>query len=223
MQKYFPQLANEDIESLFGFVEKSSLYGGRAFAQRELSDLNVKELNRSGIGLRIPLTNHDVSEREYKETIPILEKYNNGVNSVIVTNDELATWVKRDFPEYKLDASVIKNINAHDKINRALEIYDCVVLPMDLSLDLDFLDKITERERIILFANGGCALTCPSKMCYQSVSERNKFQGGEFRCSKHYKEREILGMIDFDLDPLIDLGYTKFKILRARPGNVTGV
>jgi hypothetical protein len=37
------------------------------------------------------------------------------------------------------------------------------------------------------------------------------------------KYRELLGMQDFDLDHLERLGFHRFKLLRARDGNVTGV
>jgi collagenase-like PrtC family protease len=55
-----------------------------------------------------------------------------------LTNDELAGWIRADFPDYKLEASVIKNID--------------------------------NKENITLFANAGCAYTCPSKICNHSVS-----------------------------------------------------
>jgi len=65
-----------------------------------------------------------------------------------------------------IDASVIKNIKTHRKTNDVLELYDSVVLPMRLNKDFDFLEKIEAKDRITLFANAGCALTCPSKLCY---------------------------------------------------------
>ncbi len=32
----------------------------------------------------------------------------------------------------------------------------------------------------------------------------------------------MLGMVDFPLQPYIDLGFHRFKLLRARPGSYTG-
>ena len=43
-----------EIDSLFGFVERSKLYGGRAFMHRELSERDVQQLNNAGIGIRLP-------------------------------------------------------------------------------------------------------------------------------------------------------------------------
>ncbi|MCH7834677.1 MAG: hypothetical protein IH911_06330 [Proteobacteria bacterium] len=90
-----------------------------------------------------------------------------------MTNDDLARWIRQAYPGYQIDASVIKNIKTHRKINEALELYDSVVLPMRLNEDFDFLEKIE-------------------------------------------------AMVDFPLQPYIDLGFHRFKLLRARPGHMTG-
>ncbi len=211
-----------EIDSLFGFVERSVLYGGRAFRQRELSDRDVEQLNSAGIGLRLPLSNHFVERAEYERNLPFLHKYHRPGNSVIVTNDDLARWVRRDFPFYRIDASVIKNLKTHRKIDEALQLYDSVVLPMQINEDLDFLERIEAKDRITLFANAGCALTCPSKLCYISFSRFNKVGHGEIECSRSLKERYVMGMVDFPLQAFIDLGFHRFKLLRARPDSMTG-
>jgi hypothetical protein len=211
-----------EIESIFGFVQRSKLYGGRMFSNRELSDRDVAQLNNAGIGVRIPMSNHHASEDEYEESRPILDRYHSTINSVIITNDDLARWIRRDYPRFTLDASVIKNIKTHRKFEEALELYDSVVLPMRINEDLEFLDKIKEKDRVILFANAGCALTCPSNLCYASISKLNKLQGGQFQCSQTIKERDRLGMVDFPLKPYVDIGITHFKLLRSRPNSMTG-
>ena len=100
--------------------------------------------------------------------------------------------------------------------------YNSIVLPMRLNEDFDFLEKIETKDRITLFANAGCALTCPSKLCYVSLSKINKGKGGKFQCSQMFKERELEGMVDFPLQPYIDRGFHRFKLLRARPNGMTG-
>ncbi len=211
-----------EIDSVFGFVGRSTLYGGRAFSERELSERDVNQLNNAGIGIRLPMSNHFVERDEYENNLPLLERYHREINSVIVTHDDLAKWIRQDFPQYHVDASVIKNIKTHRKINEALELYDSVVLPMPCNEDFDFLEKIEAKDRITLFANAGCALTCPSRICYPSLSKINKGKGGKFQCSQPLKERDLLGMVDFPLQPYIDLGFHRFKLLRARPSGMTG-
>jgi len=222
LRNHYGNVPLREIDSLFGFVERSTLYGGRVFTRRELSERDVFQLNNAGIGIRLPMSNHNVERDEYESNLPLLEKYNRPCNSVIVTNDDLARWIQQDFPGYHIDASVIKNIKTHRKINEALKLYDSIVLPMPLNEDFDFLEKVEAKDRITLFANAGCALTCPSKLCYVSISNINKGKGGEFQCSQMFKKRELEGMVDFPLQPYIDRGFHRFKLLRARPGGMTG-
>jgi len=222
LRKNYGNVPLYQIDSLFGFVERSKLYGGRAFQARELSEADVAQLNSASIGVRLPMSNHFVEREEYENNRPLLQKYHRPCNSVIVTNDDLARWIQQDFPNYHVDASVIKNINTHKKIDKALRLYDSIVLPMSLNEDLEFLEEIEEKDRITLFANGGCALTCTSKLCYRSLSIINKGNGGEFQCALMFKERDLLGMVDFPLQPYIDLGFHRFKLLRSRPNGLTG-
>lgn len=227
LRKNFGFVPLAEIESIFGFVEQSSLYGGRPFMRPELSERDVRQLNNAGIGLRIPMSNHYVSRKEYDANCALLQKYHRKENSIIVTNDELAKWVRQDFPLFRLDASVIKNIHTSKQIDQALELYDDVVLPMDANENFSFLEKIEAKNRVILFANAGCALNCPSKICYAAISKGNKFDNkarkdNEKSCSRDLKHREQLGMVDFDLIPLMELGFFQFKLLRSRPTGVTG-
>lgn len=222
LAKNYPAVPVASIDSVFGFVERSTLYGGRIFTKPELTPYDIGELYYAGIGVRLPLTNHTVEPEEYDSNKPLLDKYHRDGNAVIVTNDDLAKWIRRDFPKYRIEASVIKNLKSYDRISRALDIYDTIVLPMELNEDEDFLAGAPGKERITLFANAGCALTCPSKICYMSISKINKTGAGEFKCSQPLKQRELMGMVDFDLERLQDLGFNRFKLLRARPGGMTG-
>jgi hypothetical protein len=222
LRENYGNLRINEVDSLFGFVEKCTLYGGRTFVKRELSDKDVEQLNSAGIGIRIPMSNHIVERKEYKLSHWILRKYHVAGNSIICTNDDLARWIRDDFPDYRIDGSVIKNVKSHEKIEAAMELYDSVVLPMPVNEDLEFLAEIENKEKITLFANAGCALTCPSRICYPSISKVNKGRGGEFQCSQPLKDRDMLGMVDFPLEPYIELGFHRFKLLRARPNSMTG-
>jgi hypothetical protein len=219
----YPEIPLTQIDSFFGFTESSTLYGGRIFATTELSRYDVNSLYKMGINVRLPLTNHYVTRQEYEENLPFLEKYHRPGNSLIITNDELAVWLRQDFPEYRLEASVIKNINTIRKVDEAFRIYHTVILPMTSNDDEAFLKSIENKKNITLFANAGCAYTCPSKICYPSISKANKTGDPSlFQCSQKLKERNTIGMYDFDLDYLQSLGFERFKLLRPRAGNMTG-
>jgi len=219
----FSHIPIEEIDSFFGFTTHTPLYGGRIWHYTEISAYDIRSMYKMGINLRLPLTNHHVSAQEYEENIPFFEKYYRPGNSIIITNDKLARWLRRDFPDYRLEASVIKNIDNLRKIDTAAKLYDTVILPMSANEDEELLNSIDDTSIITLFANAGCALTCPSKMCYPSISKANKENDSSlFQCSQKLKYRELLGMLDFDLDYLTSLGFSRFKLLRARQGDVTG-
>lgn len=201
------------IDSVFGFVEKSTLYGGRVFDGAELTPADVANMYEVGIGVRIPFTNHYAEPAEYEATAPVLEKYHRPGNAVIVTNDALARWIRRDFPGYRIEASVIKNLKTYDKIAEALELYDTAVLPMEFCEKEAFLASLPDKDRITLFANAGCALTCPSRICYNSISKFNKTHTGELVCSQTMKQRQARGVVEFDLNRLQALGFSRFKVL----------
>lgn len=94
---------------------------------------------------------------------------------------------------------------------------------MRLNQDEAFLAAIDDKSRITLFANAGCALSGPSRICYLSVSKANKTANGtQLLCSVPLKAREAIGMVDFDLDHLGALGFSRFKMLRERPGAGSG-
>jgi len=220
----FSHIPVEQINSFFGFTTPSPLYGGRIWHSTELSEYDIRSMYKLGINLRLPLTNHYVTREEYEQSIPFLQKYYRPGNSIIVTNDELAAWIRADFPDYRLEASVIKNINSLRKIDKAMQVYDTVILPMNCNNNEKLLRSIGDKSVITLFANAGCALTCHWKICYSSISKANKAGNPDlFRCSQKLKEREQLGMQDFDLDYLQSLGFGRFKLLRARKGGMTGI
>jgi hypothetical protein len=211
------------IDSVFGFVEPSTLYGGRIYDGAELTPADIAAMYSVGIGLRIPFTNHYATPEEYEATAPILERHHRPGNAVIVTNDALARWIRRDFPHYRIEASVIKELKTPDKIAAALDLYDTAVLPMEFSENHPFLADLPNKERLTLFANGGCALTCPSRICYNSISKFNKTFTGELLCSQTMKWRQTRGVIQFDLKPLLELGFSRFKALTPSRAGASGV
>lgn len=239
LSTHFSSIPLKKVDSVFGFLEPSTLYSGRPFLHRQLSETDVSALKKKGIGLRIPCTNHFVTETEYIRHRPFFEKYQRKGNSVICTNDMLARWIRRDFPGYQVEASILKEINSQEEIESCMELYDTVILPMNLNYNTEFLKAIKTKNRVTLFGNAGCALTCPERICYERISATNKKLASQnllfrhltflFRmgfqvnwCSNQLHPRKLKGMVDFDLDYLSQLGFSRFKMLREHKKRVTG-
>ena len=140
---------------------------------------------------------------------------------------------------FQLNASVLKNLDSQEKIIKALEIYDKIVLPMNLNNNLEFLAKLEHKEKIILFGNAGCALSCPNRICYEYLSRQNKKLTTQSKilryiyffyniglndkwCMHRIKPRNLRGITDFDLNQFTNLGYFKFKMLRENKKRNTG-
>lgn len=236
---YFPNIPINKIDSIFGFVEKSTMYSGRPFFRSQLSSKDYAFLKENNIGIRIPFTNHYISEKEYNKYKPLLAKYHREGNSLIITNDDFVRWVRKDFPLYKIEASILKEIDSLEKIDKALELYDTIVLPMNVNRNTDLLQSIEHKDRITLFGNAGCALTCPNRICYDYISKRNKILGNTniiFRsiyyyysfivrrkwCMHKIKPRKLHGIKDFDIDEYYQMGFRRFKMLREHSGRKTG-
>ena len=128
LARHYPTLPIAQVDSLFGFVEHTTLYGGRVFREAELSPRDLGVMYEVGIGLRLPLSNHYVDEDEYERNRAFLERHHRAGNSVIVTNDDLARWIRRDYPAYRVEASVIKHLQSYARIDAALETYHTVIL-----------------------------------------------------------------------------------------------
>lgn len=216
--------ADPEIESVFGFVEYTPMYGGRCYEGAELSPSDVKWMYGNGIALNLPLTNMHTTREEYEKSKPLLEKYHRIGNVATLYRDDVAEWMRNDFPLYSICASAIKHIKTHEAIESNLQIYDRVVLRTWANLDDEFLRGINQKNRIVLFSSAGMFHTCNSKVCYDDMSKFNaawtpaallpNYEFPKIRCA-----REIAGTIgpdyqEFDTAHLHELGFNTFKVLR---------
>lgn len=226
LEKNFESIPYEQIDSLFGFNDPCRIYGGRSFLGQELTDRDLYWMYDNGIGYRIPVTSSLVNKELYEEAKPFLTKHHRQGNSVIVVRDNLAEWIKEDFPLYKVECSVIKEVDNKEKLLKALELYDTVVpLPESFNTNYELLESFSSdiKDRTRLFLNSGCAYKCPARTCYGSFSKMNRGDADAvFLCSQLSSKKYIPpGMVNFDIGSFTKIGYTKFKLLRVK-NTVTG-
>lgn len=215
----FSTIPYDCMDSLFGFSDPCKLYGGRTYSGPELTDDDLNWMYANNIRYRIPLTSYFFTEEMYNEARPFLDKHYRQGNSIIITKDALAKRIKRDYPLYRIEASVIKETDTLDKLYKRLELYDTIVpLPEAFNMNYELLDSIDCKDRIRLFLNMGCAYMCPARLCYKSHSKNNRGDDYSFECSQK-NEYIYKSNISFDIDKYISLGYYKFKLLRMKPTN----
>jgi hypothetical protein len=84
---------------------------------------------------------------------------------------------------------------------------------------------LENKHQIVIFGSAGCSANCPKKTCYVNISLANHlddYDGFVSSCSKRAEPiipREELGFVEYDIQPLIDLGFTRFKQMRPNPNN----
>ena len=210
------------IRSIFGFREHTKLYGGRQFQGPEISAADIRWMYDHGIGYRIPLQTIQASYEDYKDSRAFLARYHQRGNSVILVRHDIAEWVRNDFPEFEIEASVIHQVRSVDRLPRLADIFDIVVLHPCLNDQVEVLSTIEHKDRIRLFANAGCMYRCPTMECYKTFSANNRGDPVPFACSQqHMPEfRSQVNFHAFDVDQLVALGFRKFKKLRSK--GVTG-
>lgn len=214
---FFMYVPFKQIESVFGFVtDFSPLYGGRGFSKTfGMTQTHVNTLENKGIHISLTLTNHNFDEESYNSSIELLERHHKKGNSIVCVNDELARRIRIDFPHYEIKASLIKNLNTYEKVIKALELYDSVVIPMEMNDDDLFLESLPSKERIILFANAGCAYTCSARICYNTISHdiQGTTTSNMHGCSKDILPREDFGHVFFNIKKLTEMGFFRFKLI----------
>ena len=200
-----------DIDSVFGFTDRyCSLYGGRSFnayepARIQITDDEISWMYDVGIGLKIALSAPKVSRKEYLACRTYLDRYYRKGNTLIITNDKFAEWIREDYPDYLIEASVIRNTDSQEAIKSAAQIYDYIVVPIILNDDSNFLGNIEEKKKIRLFVNAECSYNCPSRICYSVQSNINK--------RKKTIEEFLYSILDLDY-PNVEVGDSKLITLK---------
>lgn len=206
------------ISSIFGSTtEPSGLYGGRVYqASQSLTQDHIGAMYQRNINLALTLTNHFFSDELFDQNLPFLDKYHRKGNIIICTSNVLAGRIRREFPLYSLRASIIKNLNTTNKVTKALELYDDVVIPMDMNDDDEFLENLPMKNRIMLFANAACAYGCPSRICYPGISKFNQNKQDKVRCLKQEHGMLESAFYFFNVHKFHEMGYSNFKLIPAK-------
>lgn len=213
------------IDSVFGHTTRfSKLYGGRVLQRkRSLTPRHIEELEEYGIHLSLTLTNHFFDEVVYRESRELLKEHHKKGNSVICVNDELALRIKDDYPDYIVKASIIKNIRTIASVEKYLGLYDQVIIPMDKNDDDQFLSRIKEKTRVVLFGNATCAYTCLARTCYKGFSQINAGKPVTSTCSKKNIPRLDTGNVYFNIKKFKEMGFKHFKLVPLAPASSTGI
>ena len=117
--------------------------------------------------------------------------------------------MKQNYPEYEVIASAVKNIKSKEQINNHLLLYDKVVLPAYWHNVPAALKSISQKDKIVLFANSTCAYRCSSFTCYTYASVINAGRTGTFNCASSNFGK----CTHFPVDKKLYVGFDEFKVI----------
>lgn len=230
LKEFYPKIF-DNITTVFGFADFCFLYGGRVYQNPDLYPSDIQELYDNNISIELPLTNQHWGEHELFYSRGILQDFHKQGNIISCFDGRLAKIIKQEYPLYKTKASVTglnignsSNAYYQDKIESLSEQFDFVVLPTFLNDKLELLHNIPNKDQIVIFASCGCSANCPKKTCYEYISYKNI---GQFTnvdtsqfCSKNNGvKRPNLGFVEYNIKPLIEMGFKNFKYLRKDSSN----
>ena len=149
--------------------------GGRERGSTIVPDVldNVREQYRQrNVGFNLLFSNHLLGPEDLANDYGnrLLEKFHDERNGVVVCDGALADYVRERYPKYQLIRSVV---NAYlDEIiyrdpeaivsyfKEKIQKYDCVVVPSELNLRFELLDRL-DKSKLEFLVNNNCFWHCP--------------------------------------------------------------
>lgn len=221
LKEHFPEADN--IKSVYGFLQKMPLYGGRVWRQQDLTEQDLNTLYANGIGLELPLTGQHWNNLDYHNMSSFLEEHHREGNIITCYDRRLRDLIVQDFPLYKTKLSVTSGIRDVKSIGEMTELFDYVVLHPKYNYDFEYLKSLPNKEQLILFGSCGCIANCSgSNSCYTEISKKN-YYGVEIG-NICYKQRANMTHINsftkYDINPYLGLGFNKFKLNRENKDSI---
>lgn len=234
--KHYPEYFNEksNIKYIFGAFPNMIWNGGGVFMGKFISPVEMEEIKSFYEELNIPLqltmTNTLISTEhlEDKYCNTVLEIMSNGKNEILVSSPVLEDYIRKYYPEYKINRSVINISQNIDNYNNFLEKYNKIVIPHKFSKEIEKLKIINleNRNRVEIICNDPCSASCPKHnehydiqnnitLGYKSMSEIKE----ALFCKNNSVNKSLLNY-DFSnkinyqdiINDYLPLGFTEFKL-----------
>jgi collagenase-like PrtC family protease len=187
----------------------SKFNGGRTsisyLPKNEIKDLVVK-FNSYGVGVKMTLTNTRITSDDLLDPYLnfLLETLNDGEgNGVICVVDCLAEYIRENYKNLSLTASIIKTemetvlgeTDTPEHYNALCERFDEVVINTTRAFDDDFLKQLKYPEKIEVIANHACVPDCKCACAHHqliedmdAIREHCISANKDFRDDPEYKE-----------------------------------
>ena len=231
MQEY-PEKFREGykIGSVYGTIPGAIWNGGRSvFGMVPKQDMEkvVKSYNDRGIPARFTWTNSLLTEKHLNDTYCnlIMQVANNGLNQVLVNQDCLEEYLRKEYPGYQVISSTTKRMTDIAGLKAELEKdYYLVVLDYDLNHDEKVLAELQPyADKIEILVNEICYPNCPMRAQHYRDESRAQLEydtASKFQCPNKATPRvfeECMKRPAFisneQIGAYIERGYVNFKIV----------
>ena len=167
------------IHSFYGAPTNALWNGGRPpyYSDSIIDDSVSDYYDEIGANCYLTYTNHLAGDYLDDPVSNLsLEKLSGSDNGVIITDERLNSYVRKNFPHLKTKASVIKSTKempherTTDYYNSLLDRYDFVVLHPDDNTNLDLIDSIKDKDRLEVLIDERCTKDCRVRDLHYDVN-----------------------------------------------------
>lgn len=241
--KKFPQYFNDDskISAFFGGFDNCCWNGGRENRQNRLVQLSdclktIKQINDLGISVRFTFTNPLITEKEYDDYIgnTLMKFANNGINGVIVANENFHNYLKEKYPNFHYVYSTTNCTTNGNIYNEMYDKYDILVLDYRLNKNKLFLEQQLKLKNKIEILVDDCCPSCKyRKQHFENVGRYNLGEQidisclnpenyGKYENPKNFYEsllRTLNNSLTYEeIEEYKKLGFNKFKLTGRSQG-----
>ena len=214
-----------EIDGIFGSPHQCIWNSGRGtLGEYPFHDHMAYFLNSNDIGCEFTFTNSLLEEKHLYDTLGnnTLKLFHNEKNSIVVHSLLLETYIRENYPKYKIISSTTKCITDKKEVEKELKSnYDYVCLDYNFNNDYKFLSKLPNLNKIEMLVNPVCQPNCKKRtLHYHNISKlmlRESFSD-ELECpyaglifSEVQKSPLFISIEDIK-EKYLPMGITHFKI-----------
>lgn len=177
------QLADYNVGSMFGVMDKTPVGGGRPSLLLAKVDKNfvkeyIESVHSAGMKfnylLNAPcMNNMEYDKSTHEELIDYISWLNKiGVDSVTVSIPLLIEIIKEQFPEISVYVSVINHVNSVQRAKLFEELgVDSIALDFNINRDFKLIKKIRDAVKcdLTVLVNDGCLYQCPFRYYHYNI------------------------------------------------------
>lgn len=193
-----------EIASCYGCFAPALWNGGRGvfgMSSPGEIDATIKLFNERGVPIRFTFTNPTLTDADMNDAFcnRLCRIAQNGFNEIIVNTPAVEAHVRKNYPQYPLISSTVKQIEDLDGLLAELEKdYKLVVLDYNWNNDFDKLEQIPRelRSRCEILIDPYCVPHCPRRgehyrilgEAQRSVSKTANIVGRDYRIPRECRE-----------------------------------